>query len=251
MTTLAKVAGNFLVGTPVTMADGTPFYAPVVSLVDGAGLAAGGTSTPFAVAGTLGNGVTDTGNPVKVGGYAGSGIPTTVVQGQRVNLWLGLNGQTVMGGVGFVGAAGSSNTLVQVTNTAGGNGHLSIANFSFNGATWDPQRKASVYKRVASSAASGNPDFLKASAGDVMQFWGQNGAIATFLQLYNKTTAPVIGTDTPVLTFPIAAAAFFSQSLPHGGAYFGTGIAFAFTTDAAGTTAAAAAAVTAFAIIGA
>lgn len=203
------------------------------------------------VVGNTANGTGDSGNPVKVGGMASGASPTTVSAFQRVNLWLGLNGQTVIGGTTFAGADGTSNTLTQMTISAGASGHQTVAGFLFNGTTWDRQRKPNVFKRVASAAASGNPDFLKASAGDVMQFWGQNGAAATFLQLYNKASAPTIGTDTPVLTFPIAASAFFSQTIPHGGAYFATGIAFAFTTDAAGATAAAAAAVTSFALMGA
>lgn len=121
----------------------------------------------------------------------------------------------------------------------------------FNGTTFDPATKPNLFGRVASSAASGNPANLKASSGDVMQFWGQCAATAAYLQLYNKATAPVIGTDTPILTFPIPANSVFSQSIPQGGAYFPVGISYAFTTDAAGTTGSAASAVTAFAILAA
>lgn len=135
------------------------------------------------------------------------------------------------------------------TNTVTGVG-VYARPYVYNGSTWDRQRKTNIYKRVVSSAASGNPDFLKAAAGDLMQFWGVCGITAAFLQVYNKASAPTIGTDTPILTYPIPANGIFTQTLP-GGSYFNTGIAYAFTTDAAGTTGSAAAAVTSFAIMGA
>lgn len=130
---------------------------------------------------------------------------------------------------------------------------LAIASrdYVFNGTSWDRSRKSNLVNRIASSAASGNPAFLKGSAGDLTQFWGQNGAAITYVQVYNKATAPTIGSDTPIITYPVAANAFFVHTLPNNGLYFATGIAYAFTTDAAATTGAAAAAVTSFAILGA
>lgn len=122
-------------------------------------------------------------------------------------------------------------------------------NAIFNGTSWDRLKKPSAVTRVASSAASGNPAFAKASLCDVSLFWGMNGSVITYLQIYNKATAPVLGTDVPVATYPIAANAMFNQQFPNGGLYLSTGCAFAFTTDAAGTTGAAAGAVTAFAIM--
>lgn len=148
-------------------------------------------------------------------------------------------------------ARGAANNLSYNILTAGGSPlQMEVRPYRFNGTTFDPEVKPNLIKRVASSAASGNPDFLKASAGEVSQFWGSCGAIGVFLQLYNKASAPTVGTDVPVLTYPIAATTLFTQTFPNGGMYFPTGIAFAFTTDAAATTASAAAAITSFALIG-
>lgn len=202
-------------------------------------------------AGTVSAGTTDSGAPVKIGGYASSAAPVAVTNGQRVNAWYGLNGQAAVGTVqSSANADGLANTagFLQAINSSSAF-PLSVFGSMFNGATWDRSRKPNVLKRVASSAALGNPDFAKASSGDVALFWGQCGAIAAFLQIYNKTSAPTIGTDTPVLTYPIPANAVFSQAIPNGGAYLGTGIAFAFTTDAAGTVGSAAAAITSFALL--
>lgn len=45
--------------------------------------------------GNQASGVTDAGNPLKIGGRAQSTAPTAVTDGQRVNAWYGLRGQTV------------------------------------------------------------------------------------------------------------------------------------------------------------
>ncbi len=88
------------------------------------------------------------------------------------------------------------------------------------------------------SAATTNATSVKASAGQVYSIYAHNvNAAVRFLKLYNKASAPTVGTDTPVLTLPIpgnAAGAGFVWDVPSGIA-FGTGIALAITavvTDA-------------------
>lgn len=178
----------------------------------------------------------------------------TLTNGQTNSVLFTTKGETLsaisQGGLAAIVQATPSDGAA--ANSGGGSLSVYAIGRMWNGATYDRQRKVNIYKRVASSAASGNPDFLKASAGDLVQFWGQNGAAITYLQVYNKASAPTIGTDTPILTYPIPASSVFNQIVGGtGGAYFSTGIAYAFTTDAAGTTGAAAAAVTAFNIMGA
>lgn len=188
-------------------------------------------------------------NPMLGGARYNSTLPTYTT---------GQLGEMQMGARGALNVAlfdTASNTSVFVgpptvaQSTAVYRLHVAALGQAFNGATNDYARKPNVFARVASSAASGNPAVAKASAGDVTMFWGQNGAAITYLQIYAKATAPVIGTDTPVLTYPIAALERFSETIPNGGAYIPTGVAFAFTTDAAATTGAAAAAVTSFALL--
>ena len=209
----------------------------------------GGTS---AVTGNVASGATDSGNPVKVGGVYLSALPTYTT-GQRGDLLLSSRGALTVCGHGAAGADGVSNGtlgfMYAQNNTAG---YLSAtADYVFNGTSWDRDRKASGVSRVASSAASGNPAFAKASAGDLKNISGQNGAAITYIHFYNKATAPTLGTDTPVISFAIPANANFNIPLPDRGLYFGTGIAYAFTTDIATipTTGAAAAAITAFAAV--
>ncbi len=103
---------------------------------------------------------------------------------------------------------------------------------------------ATPYKLV--SAATTNATSVKASAGQIYMITASNvNAAARYLKLYNKASAPTVGTDTPVFTFIIpgnTAGAGTNIPIPACGIAFGTGIAFALTTEAtdAGTTAVAA-----------
>lgn len=104
-----------------------------------------------------------------------------------------------------------------------------------------PRTTGGLTMSKTTSAASTNATSLKASAGQVysIQCFNVNAAVR-YLKLYNKASAPTVGTDTPVKTLAIpgnTAGAGFVISWPQGIA-FGTGIAFALTTEAtdAGTT---------------
>lgn len=93
---------------------------------------------------------------------------------------------------------------------------------------------ATPYKLV--SAASTNATSVKASAGQVYMITASNvNAAARYLKLYNKASAPTVGTDVPVFTFIIpgnTAGAGTNIPVPTVGLAFSTGIAFALTTEA-------------------
>jgi hypothetical protein len=79
------------------------------------------------------------------------------------------------------------------------------------------------------AAASTNATPLKASAGQVYTIDVFNAAAYNvFLKLYNKASAPTVGTDPPVMTIPIQAGGGFSKTWPNGFP-FATGIAYAIT----------------------
>lgn len=86
------------------------------------------------------------------------------------------------------------------------------------------------------SAASTNATSLKASAGQIGFIYAVNlNAAVRYLKLYNKASAPTVGTDVPVATLPIPASATgagFIVGIP-GGLNFTTGIAYALTTGVA------------------
>lgn len=84
------------------------------------------------------------------------------------------------------------------------------------------------------SAATTNATSVKATAGTVYSLVASNtGAAAAFLKLYNKASAPTVGTDVPVLTISIPAGG--TVTIPFGatGHRFTTGIALAITNLAA------------------
>lgn len=94
------------------------------------------------------------------------------------------------------------------------------------------------------SAATTNATSIKATAGTVWSVVVSNtNAAARFLKLYNKASAPTVGTDVPVLTIPIPATSVVTVAGGSNGIRFATGIAFAITAAAtdADTTAVAAA----------
>lgn len=86
------------------------------------------------------------------------------------------------------------------------------------------------------SAASTNATSLKASAGQIYTIAAMNlNASPRYLKLYNKASAPTVGTDTPLQVYMIpgnTAGSGLTLSVPVG-MEFGTGIAFAITTGIA------------------
>jgi len=86
--------------------------------------------------------------------------------------------------------------------------------------------------RVA-SAATTNATSVKAGAGNLYSVAAYNNTgSARFLKLYNKASAPTVGTDTPVWTIPLPASGGFSEAwdIP---VAFSIGIAYAITAAAA------------------
>lgn len=62
-----------------------------------------------------------------------------------------------------------------------------------------------------------------------------NSGSTIYLKLYNKTSAPTLASDVPLLVIPIIAGAFFAQSFGTVGKLFGTGLAMAITGAVANT----------------
>lgn len=84
----------------------------------------------------------------------------------------------------------------------------------------------------SASTAREKTHVIQASPGVLSRVSVTNSAAATayFLQLFDRTTAPVSGTTVPVTNgIPIAASSYKDQPYPHGRA-FGTGIVVAIST---------------------
>lgn len=93
------------------------------------------------------------------------------------------------------------------------------------------------------STADTNLVNVKTTAGTVFNLTASNtGAGVAWVKLYNKATAPVLASDTPVLIVPVPAGGFVNLPFEAVGLRFGTGIAHAITglgadTDATAVTA--------------
>lgn len=87
--------------------------------------------------------------------------------------------------------------------------------------------------RIVSAAASTNATSAKASAGRVYAIQGYNAATSVrYLKIYNKASAPTVGSDTPVKTLALPPSCGFAFDWPNGYS-FATGIAYALTTGSA------------------
>jgi hypothetical protein len=80
------------------------------------------------------------------------------------------------------------------------------------------------------AAASTNATSVKASAGQVYTVHIYNvSAAVKYFKLYNKASAPTVGTDTPVETHAIPAASWIRIDYTNHGNPFATGIGYALT----------------------
>lgn len=86
---------------------------------------------------------------------------------------------------------------------------------------WTPSKKI--------SAATTNATSLKASAGQIGELYGTNNAGTwAYLKLYDKASAPTVGTDVPVHVIGLPPNSGGQLAVP-AGLQFATGIAYAIT----------------------
>jgi hypothetical protein len=136
-----------------------------------------------------------------------------------------LNGVARLAGNGVTGT-GSPRVTIASDNTANSNPWLDTLVASA------AQGASTTHHLI--SAATTNATSVKASAGciNTLQVSNANAAIR-YLKLYNKASAPTVGTDTPVMTILLPASS--NQTIGCGpyGIRFTTGIAYALTTGMA------------------
>jgi len=188
--------------------------------------------TALETVGSVASGATDSGKPVKVGGVYNSSLPSFTT-GQRADA------QMTSAGRLLVTLANSANSnICDVTTSADGASSGAIGVIAqargqiFNGTSWDRLVKPNATSRLLSSAATTNGTSVKAAAGNLHRIRGVNTvASKRYLKLYNKASAPTVGTDVPVDTLVIPASAAFDFAFD--ARYFATGIAYAITGAAA------------------
>lgn len=174
-----------------------------------------------------------TGGALAVGAKYNVTLPT-YTDGQRTDLQAGTKGQLLMAQVDANGSAitGAPSADGLATTTQGLN--VNAVQRIFNGTTLDRLSKATTVSRIPSAAATTNATSAKASAGTVYNIDCVNTTAAVkYLKLYNKASAPTVGTDTPVLTIALSPSNARTTVPFHAGMYFATGIAYALTGAAA------------------
>lgn len=89
---------------------------------------------------------------------------------------------------------------------------------------------SSIYKNLDIDETGVN---VKASAGQLYGWYLFNNAASTrYVKLYDKATAPTVGTDAPVFTLPVPAGAAANVAFPNGIA-FSNGIGVGAVTGVA------------------
>ncbi len=115
--------------------------------------------------------------------------------------------------------------IVQVTGTQPISGTVT--------ATVTPPAPTTPY--FVNSIASTNSALIITGTSGLQAFWATNtGATAAYVKLYNKATAPIVGTDVPEMIIPVPAAAsgvpgIASVSIGFSGFRFALGLGIAIT----------------------
>ncbi len=178
--------------------------------------------------------------PVLVGGYASAAAPTSVsADGDAVNAWFLRNGAQAVVLTAAGTLIGTSANPIRTDPVGSTTQPVSVSTASGNGGASDNP----LYTRPYLSTAGGytvvrdidldeaTPAFIKASAGQVFGWFIANTHATAFryVKLYNKASAPVLASDTPLLTLAIppmgGSNVFYAHGIP-----FGTGIGWAATT---------------------
>jgi len=141
------------------------------------------------------------------------------------------------------GASGTGVQRVTIASDSTGVVGLNAGSNLAGRVNLDPQTANGLSISRTISAATTNATSVKASAGQVYHLLVSNtNTSARYLKLYNKASAPTVGTDTPVMTILIPGSGGVALDVAAMGAAFGTGIALAMTTGVADSDTAAVAA---------
>jgi hypothetical protein len=163
--------------------------------------APGNTSGTF-VQGKTADGAAQTANSVSIAGKDGSG-----------------NVQTPLAAAGVTDAVSNAVALL----------YTRAFDSVFNGSTWDRSVKSNLTARLLTSAATTNSTLVKNAAGNLHKITLNVAVAGKFLKIYNKASAPTIGTDTPVMTIPLPTTGLVQLDFGANGHYFSAGIGFGLT----------------------
>ena len=191
--------------------DGTPQYQPIPLTAGGVSVKVDGSAATQPVSGTVTTAppANASGNIAQVGGVAPPMGVIRVIQTDASQRPTGVpfNPLTVSGNVTVSGTV----TVNEQAVTTGG----------------------CMVSRVA-TASTTNATSVKATVGQLYGWYVYNSNVAVrYLKLYNKSTAPTVGTDTPAMVLPIPPGSGANLGCDGAGISFPSGIAYATTTGVA------------------
>lgn len=191
-----------------------------------------------AVTPLMGNGVTGTGSQrvTIASDNTAFSVNATLQAGSALAGKVGID-QTTVGTTNGVSLAQIGSTTIATGNGTSSAGVQRVALVSDQTTNTNPlytkqqaQAAGGATPFQLISAATTNATSVKGSAGTVYGVQAfNNSATVAFLKLYNKATAPTVGTDTPVKTIMIPANGGAVLPITDIGVAFGTGIALAVT----------------------
>lgn len=136
-----------------------------------------------------------------VSGFNGVRLILTVWASGTMNVAL-----RVSDAIGLVSLEGATSVVVSASTPSGSNGQSLTA------------------------AGTTNATSVKTTVGNVFSIaLSCYAAYATYFKLYNKASAPTVGTDIPLQTIAVAANSYLAVNMGTLGLRFSTGIAFAMT----------------------
>jgi hypothetical protein len=182
------------------------------------------------------------------GTWAGTVTPQGSYDGVS---WVTLGALNVAGAVQIAGFTGNGIYIVQTpapftrlrvgTYTSGtmvcaGASVLPLADPFINPPTAVTATPANGTNYSLVAAATTNAAVVKSTGGNLYEITVSNQSAATvYVKLYNKATAPTVGTDTPIVTLPVAAASSINVEFGQIGKRFASGIGIAITANPAVT----------------
>jgi len=114
--------------------------------------------------------------------------------------------------------------------------HASTLSISGNVNTTETALLASSVSAITTVASAPVGVVLKSTAGSLYQVTASNTTGTLFhIKLYNKSTAPVVGTDIPIITIPVPANTCVPIDFGRLGARFTAGIGYSITGAIAST----------------
>lgn len=188
-------------------------------------------------------GTVDGSNWVTIGGVpitnVSTGAQVAAIPSAAVGIWqIGVGGFSQIRVTALAAVTGTAVVTMWVTS---GNSYVALdtplpAGANSIGTVISQPVTSAQSPYLLVTAASTNANFIKSTSGCLYELTVSNvTATAIFVKLYNKASAPTVGTDVPIVTLSVPANTTLPVEFGALGKRFSTGIAIAATAAAPAT----------------